>query len=125
MQHPPLPELNASLISRLLFSWLTPLITCALSLVLPPFVLFALSRPHVGVVDGDGDGWWAEIVGAQRPLELSDVFDIAPQDNPVTLERKLKHEWMRRRNTTDSYWALGRHVSRSAYSRRLFVCWWC
>lgn len=48
-------------------------------------------------------------VGAVRPLEMTDLFDIAPRDNPVALERKLKHEWMRRKHKSESYLMLVRY----------------
>lgn len=50
-------------------------------------------------------------VGAVRPLEMTDLFDIAPRDNPVALERQLKHEWMRRKHMSESYWMLIRYAS--------------
>lgn len=50
-------------------------------------------------------------VGAVRPLEMTDLFDIAPRDNPVALERKLKREWMRRKRMSESYLMLVRYAS--------------
>lgn len=42
---------------------------------------------------------------------MTDLFDIAPRDNPVALERKLKHEWMRRKHMSESYLMLARYAS--------------
>ncbi|ELR16068.1 ABC transporter, ATPbinding domain containing protein [Acanthamoeba castellanii str. Neff] len=73
---PPLPELEASLVSQLVFAWLTPLVK----------------------------------LGAQRPLELTDLYNIAPRDNPVGLAQRLKREWNARKQHTESWWALARSI---------------
>lgn len=50
-------------------------------------------------------------VGAQRPLELSDLYDIAPRDSPVDIARRLKDEWNVRQHHTESWWALARYIA--------------
>ncbi|ELR14983.1 uncharacterized protein ACA1_210550 [Acanthamoeba castellanii str. Neff] len=53
---------------------------------------------------------------------MTDLFDIAPRDNPVALERKLKHEWMRRKHMSESYWMLIRAIWAIVWVDYSFVC---
>lgn len=66
------PEQAASVVSRLFFTWVTPLLK----------------------------------LGAQRPLEMADLFGVAPQDEPDIFVQRFKDEWPTRMQRHADWWAL-------------------